>query len=557
MVTTPPILSLATAHAVVDNIKTILTPSTPTSHTTGHGSNDSFSRDGSKGKPSFERMTEHGSDLPDDVSDALKVLHEHHDEKSKGDGGSVGQGAAKPPPKWSSDISEKDWNRMNQVQSLDPSNDDQKHLLYTMGVEAEDKLLGRSNHDKDTGSGGTQADLFVAFKNAQAIHPKQSVGEWLEWQANRGVSVDELNKFANNLGIKVHSVDTSGTGYAFDGADAHKKDPEIGTKGYLDKAYGLPGPHAKGNTEGYDNYLKDPHSQPHKNGNWKDPKQFHLFPDGNVSVTDINQHGVGDCYLLATLGSMAETNPNLIKNGIKDNKDGTYKVRMYDPSGKEIWVGVDNKMDNGNHSTGKHGVANWSSLYEKAYEKYNSVYFADGNATKTGAGGVNNGGVSGNVMKAFTGADSTYVDMHEKAGHKTEGKGKDKQEYSWDKTDGEQVGKDIEKAVKEGRPVTCGTANHHHVNGGVELVGNHEYTVTKAYQKDDKWYVQIRNPWGHNVTDLTEMVSKKDNGYVTLSMDDFISCADGYTISNHAAYTDTGANPHAWAQGNGAGDGDG
>jgi hypothetical protein len=455
-------------------------------------------------------------------------------EKNKGDA-NIGQGD--PPPKWSSDISEKDWKRMNQAESLDPSKDDQKHLLYTVGVEAEDRLLGRSNHAKDTKSSEIQADLFIAFKNAQAIHPKQSVGDWLSWQACKGVSSKELDDFAKHLGLDVHSKDK----YAFTGDDATKKDPEIKTKGFLDKSYGLPGKHPAGNTKDHDDYLTDPHSQPHKkHGEWKDPKKFHLFPDGNVSVTDVNQsQKAGDCYLAATLASIAEVNPNLIKNGIKDNKDGTYKIRMYDPSGREIWVGVDDKQDNGHHSAGKHGVANWSSLYEKAYQKYNSVYHADGAIENTGAGGANNGGFGPNVMKAFTGTDAPWKDMNEKT------------------TKGEEVGKEIQKALTEGRPVTSGTANHHAVKGGVELKAGHAYSVTKAYQKDGKWYVQVRNPWGWNPTDLTDISRKKDNGYVTLSMDQFISCMGGYCISDHAAYKDTGANPHAFAPGHGAGDGDG
>ncbi|HET6345596.1 MAG TPA: FAD-binding protein [Myxococcota bacterium] len=56
---------------------------------------------------------------------------------------------------------------------------------------------------------------------------------------------------------------------------------------------------------------------------------------------------------------------------------------------------------------------------------------------------------------------------------------------------------------------------------------------------------------------FTGIAHRNDNGYVTLSMDDFISCMDGYSISNHDPYKDTGANPNNWAPGNGAGDGDG
>lgn len=59
------------------------------------------------------------------------------------------------------------------------------------------------------------------------------------------------------------------------------------------------------------------------------PKEEPLFPH-EPSVNDIAQGGLGDCYLLAALSAVVDTNPQLIKECMKDNGDGTVTVRLYD-----------------------------------------------------------------------------------------------------------------------------------------------------------------------------------------------------------------------------------
>lgn len=46
-------------------------------------------------------------------------------------------------------------------------------------------------------------------------------------------------------------------------------------------------------------------------------------------LEDIEQRNIGDCYMLAALGSIAQIDPNAISEMIRDNNDGTVTVRLF------------------------------------------------------------------------------------------------------------------------------------------------------------------------------------------------------------------------------------
>ncbi|MBR5597449.1 MAG: hypothetical protein IKW30_08595 [Lachnospiraceae bacterium] len=53
-----------------------------------------------------------------------------------------------------------------------------------------------------------------------------------------------------------------------------------------------------------------------------------LFPH-DPSPSDIKQGGIGDCYMVAVLANIARTDPDKIKEAIRDNGDGTVTVRLF------------------------------------------------------------------------------------------------------------------------------------------------------------------------------------------------------------------------------------
>ena len=79
-------------------------------------------------------------------------------------------------------------------------------------------------------------------------------------------------------------------------------------------------------------------------------------------IEDVLQGGLGDCYLIGTLASIVEKNPDFIKDMMKEQSDGTVNVRLYDAKGNRVIVNIDKKVPS-EYSRG----ALWVKLVEKAY----------------------------------------------------------------------------------------------------------------------------------------------------------------------------------------------
>ncbi|OFW03938.1 MAG: hypothetical protein A3H96_15965 [Acidobacteria bacterium RIFCSPLOWO2_02_FULL_67_36] len=105
-----------------------------------------------------------------------------------------------------------------------------------------------------------------------------------------------------------------------------------------------------------------------------------------IAANDVEQGGIGDCYLMAGLMAVANQNPGLINDAITDNGDGTYKVRLYvrDFFGrlKPVYETVDANFptyngqsvfaQSGDTAGGKAEL--WPMLIEKAYAQNQGGY---------------------------------------------------------------------------------------------------------------------------------------------------------------------------------------
>jgi hypothetical protein len=137
-----------------------------------------------------------------------------------------------------------------------------------------------------------------------------------------------------------------------------------------------------------------------------------LFVNG-IKGTDVGQGDLGDCYFLSSLAALANTHPDLIRNAIKDNGDGTYTVTFKERvkgAVNPVPIRVDAKFPTTASGaqkfgkgleTGPHGQELWPALFEKAYATWQE--------NKGGYAHINQGGEAGDALTGLTGAASETI----------------------------------------------------------------------------------------------------------------------------------------------------
>lgn len=199
-----------------------------------------------------------------------------------------------------------------------------------------------------------------------------------------------------------------------------------------------------------------------------------LYPYGSPVPADVNQHGIGDCSALAVFGSMAYLYPEFIKSIITDNGNHTYTVKMFDPEGKRIDITLSSKFlfdedMNLGCVTGKHDVACWSTVLEKAIMKWNSIYHCnpmlDGIATE-------------HTSPLFVGNGDSFA-------------------FSQHVLDYEQMEKAVTVLLNQGWLVIGGFEQDGKVIGGgpYKTVSAHAFTFVLDDSTDALY--GMRNPWGY------------------------------------------------------------
>ena len=197
-----------------------------------------------------------------------------------------------------------------------------------------------------------------------------------------------------------------------------------------------------------------------------------LFDDG-VSPDDIKQGGLGDCWFLAPLVGMAEQDPDAIREGIKENPNGTISVRLYDSDGNAHWVTVSPELpldENGNPAGAGGEQELWVAYYEKAFATF---YDQD------------NDGLTG----SYRAIESDYTD---KAGPYLSGQPAEDIGADFD---------DVREAYENGDVVVTGTPGEKKVPDKFKegYVTGHAYVVD-GFTDDGK--IILRNPWGSDYPKL-------------------------------------------------------
>lgn len=238
-----------------------------------------------------------------------------------------------------------------------------------------------------------------------------------------------------------------------------------------------------------------------------------LFAEG-VKVDDVKQGQLGNCFLCAAAAAAAHTDPDAIKNMIKDNGDGTYTVtfkeRDYRGTLTDKKITVDGDLyvrangaalyGAGMNSSSKDQMEMWYPIFEKAYAAYKGSY------DKIGSGGS-----TGDALTAILGARTTYSGV---------------EDYNADR-----VYDSLKKAQENGWPATAATYGKDSPEAeryaGQKVYPWHAYTVMGVQEEDGKKYVQLRNPWGSTEPGY----DGKDDGIFRLELKDFVHYYSGVTIA--------------------------
>jgi hypothetical protein len=196
-----------------------------------------------------------------------------------------------------------------------------------------------------------------------------------------------------------------------------------------------------------------------------------------ISMNDIHQGQMGDCFLVSPLGDLAKTHPDAIRNMIHQNANGTETVTLYVPKTggttpmpgnaalKAIQVTVDNVFPTYSVNSGatQDVVGNQKEIWAQVLEKAVAT-------VRGGYGAIANGGNPASVMEQLTGqrADAYYpssltADM-------------------------------LRSFSAAGDLITFDTPNR--TGLGYGLVGGHAYMFNGVVDTANGPAVSLKNPWG-------------------------------------------------------------
>jgi hypothetical protein len=217
-----------------------------------------------------------------------------------------------------------------------------------------------------------------------------------------------------------------------------------------------------------------------------------------ISVSDINQGQIGDCFLLSSIGEVALTKPADITNMIKVNANGTETVTLYEASNgklptfgttsfKAVQVTVDNTfLSSGVNNGATQDVLNgtkeiWVQVLEKAVATLGGGY-----------GSIAYGGNPMIAMEELTGKAASYL------------------------SPASVSAATLQSLSNAGDMLVFDTANS--ASLPYNLVGNHAYMFEGLSTVNGVAMVKLGNPWGFDqpaaipVTQLSKAIVEIDVG---------------------------------------------
>lgn len=227
-----------------------------------------------------------------------------------------------------------------------------------------------------------------------------------------------------------------------------------------------------------------------------------LFANG-PQYSDAIQGSVGDCYFIAALASLTNSDAGVIRQMIAPMGDGTYAVRFF-RNGLEYYVRADAQLPvSGTGALVYAGLScdgeTWVALAEKAYAQFRT-------GANTYASLAN--GSTDVVYKEVTNVGTAWVSSS---------------------LSPDSVASFISDNLQAGHALSAGSF----VGATFPIVGSHAYAVQSVQNVDGQWYVTVYNPWGTDGTGFNAWDSNPYDGLLTLSMPLFQQ-SFGYVLASLA-----------------------
>lgn len=177
---------------------------------------------------------------------------------------------------------------------------------------------------------------------------------------------------------------------------------------------------------------------------------------------DVDQGGLGDCWLLAAMAAVAHRDPEHIENRIQARTDGNFDVRV----GNETIRVQPTFPDAGyaDPTPNRQSDTLWVALLEKAF------------AHREGGYDDLEGGNPGEAMQLLTGRRSTRTSIRSS-------------------TDPDDLFDILERGKDRDHPMTYSTKDD---NVDAPLSGDHAYAILDVFERNGSKFARLYNPWGTN-----------------------------------------------------------
>jgi hypothetical protein len=248
-------------------------------------------------------------------------------------------------------------------------------------------------------------------------------------------------------------------------------------------------------------------------------------PIDSIRPHAVIQGSAQDCFILAPLASIAAARPELIRDMITDNKDGSFTVTFPGARDRKVTVAAPSADDLSKYSRATE-LGSWVPVIEKAMAKY----LKDNEQERTRIIGrevstaqaadlsqlCEKGGKAAMVLQLLTGSPASGVEIHKRR----------------DTQPSHEALVSAFAADKQNQPVVAsiGNSNERVLKAG--LTPNHAYSVL-AYDPDAK-IVTLRDPYGKAMPNSEGLAITTQNGCFRMRLEDFVQHFDELCLGNQS-----------------------